>query len=44
MGNKSIGKRETKKPAKPKPKAAPGRKREDNSQVAARIVRDSTEH
>jgi hypothetical protein len=29
MGNKSIGKRETKKPAKQKPKAEPGRKRED---------------
>jgi hypothetical protein len=29
MGNKNTGKREVKKPAKPKPKAAPGRKREE---------------
>jgi hypothetical protein len=31
MGNKNTGKRETKKPAKPQPKVAPGRKREDYS-------------
>ena len=29
MGNKNTGKREVKKPAKPQPKVAPGRKRED---------------
>ena len=40
MGNKSIGKRETKKPAKKQPKAAPPRKREDFSQAAARISRE----
>jgi hypothetical protein len=28
MGNKNTGKREAKKPAKPKPKVEPGRKRE----------------
>jgi hypothetical protein len=29
MGNKDMGKREQKKPAKPKPKVEPGRKREE---------------
>jgi hypothetical protein len=43
MGNKSIGKREAKKPAKPRPKPAPGRKREDVNQAAARIIREATE-
>jgi hypothetical protein len=43
MGNKNTGKRETKKPAKAQPKAAPGRKREDVNQTAARIVREATE-
>jgi hypothetical protein len=38
MGSKDKGKRESKKPARKQPKAAPGRKREDFSQVAARIV------
>jgi hypothetical protein len=43
MGNKNKGKREEKKQAKPKPKVAPGRKREDANQTAARIARESTE-
>lgn len=43
MGSKDKGKREPKKPAKKQPKAAPGRKREDFSQAAARIVREATE-
>jgi len=38
MGSKDKGKREPKKPARKQPEAAPGRKREDFSQVAARIV------
>jgi hypothetical protein len=38
MGSKDKGKREAKKPARKQPKAAPGRKREDFNQVAARIV------
>jgi hypothetical protein len=39
MGSKDKGKKETKKPPKPKPKVEPGRKREDYSQAtAARIV------
>jgi len=42
MGNKDKGKKETKKPAKPQPKAAPGRKREDFSQ-AVRIVKEAAE-
>jgi hypothetical protein len=29
MGNKNTGKREQKKPPKPKPKVEPGRKREE---------------
>jgi hypothetical protein len=43
MGNKNIGKKETKKPAKPQPKAAPGRKRGDVNQGAARIIPEATE-
>jgi hypothetical protein len=43
MGNKNTGKREIKKPAKAQPKAAPGRKREDVNQTAARIVREAPE-
>jgi hypothetical protein len=43
MGNKDSGKRESKKPATKQPKPAPGRKREDFSQAAARIVREATE-
>jgi hypothetical protein len=43
MGNKNTGKREVKKPAKAQPKAAPGRKREDVNQTAARIVREAPE-
>ena len=43
MGNKNTGKREEKKKPQPKAKTAPGRKREDFSQSAARIVRDTTE-
>jgi hypothetical protein len=31
MGNKDTGNREKKKPAKPKPKVEPGRKREEYS-------------
>jgi hypothetical protein len=38
MGSKDKGKREAKKPARKQPKAAPGRKRDDFSQVASRIV------
>jgi len=41
MGSKDKGKREAKKPARKQPKAAPGRKREDFNQVAARIVPDA---
>ncbi len=37
MGNKSIGKRETKKPAKKQAKVAPGRRREEVSPSVARI-------
>jgi len=43
MGSKDKGKREAKKPARKQPKAAPGRKRDDFSQVAARIVPESKE-
>jgi hypothetical protein len=43
MGNKNTAKRETKKKPQLKPKAPPGRKREDSSQTAARIVRESSE-
>jgi len=43
MGSKDKGKRETKKPAKKTPKAAPVRRREDFSQVAVRINREATE-
>jgi hypothetical protein len=43
MGNKNTGKRETKKKPQPKPKVAPGRKREDFSQAAVRIVKEATE-
>jgi hypothetical protein len=44
MGNKNKGKREEKKQAKPKPKVAPGRKRENGSQAPARIMqKDATE-
>src|SRR5271163_5301379 len=42
MGSKDKGKKETKKPPKPKSKAAP-RKREDVNPVAARIIREPTE-
>jgi len=42
MGSKDKGKRETKKPAKKQPKPAPARKREDFSQAAARIIKDSS--
>jgi hypothetical protein len=41
MGNKSIAKREAKKPAKKQPKPAPGRKREDVNQTTARIVKET---
>ena len=45
MGNKNKGKREDKKQAKPKPKVAPGRKREDVNQAAsARIIREATKN
>jgi len=43
MGTKSIDKQETKKPTKKPPNPTPGRKREDFSQAAARIVREATE-
>jgi len=43
MGNKDKGKRESKKPPKKQPKAAPGRKREDFSQTVAHIVRETTD-
>jgi hypothetical protein len=43
MGNKDSGKREAKKPAKKQSKPTPGRKREDFSQAAARVVREATE-
>ena len=43
MGNKNAAKHEEKKKPQPKPKAPPGRKREDFSQAAARIVREATE-
>jgi hypothetical protein len=43
MGNKNTGKREEKKQPKPKVKPAPGRKREDFSQTAARIKGEATE-
>jgi hypothetical protein len=42
MGDKSIGKLETRKPAKKQPKTAP-RKREDFSQAAVPIVREAPE-
>ena len=42
MGNKNKGKREEKKQAKPKPKVAPGRKREGVNQTVARIVETAT--
>jgi len=38
MGNKNKGKKETKKPPKPEPKAAPGRRRDDFSQTVTRIA------
>jgi hypothetical protein len=41
MGNKDKGKREEKKQPKPKIKSAPGRKREDVTQFARRIVREA---
>jgi hypothetical protein len=49
MGSKDKGKKETKKPPKPKAKAAPHvhtpvRKVEDFSQAHVRIVKDSTEN
>ncbi len=37
MGSKNVGKRETKKPAKPQPKPAPGRRREDAISTPATI-------
>jgi hypothetical protein len=40
MGNKNAPNREKKKPAKTQPKASPGRRREDFSQTAARIVKE----
>jgi hypothetical protein len=43
MGNKNAPKREKKKPAKTKPKAAPGRSRDDFSQTTARIAREATD-
>jgi hypothetical protein len=48
MGSKDKGKKETKKPPKPKAKAAPSthmpvRKIEDFSQAAVRAVRETTE-
>jgi len=43
MGNKNASKPEKKKPAKSQPKVAPGRRREDFSQAAARIAREATE-
>jgi hypothetical protein len=43
MGNKNAPKREKKKPAKTKTKAAPQR-RKDFSYVAARIAREGTEN
>jgi hypothetical protein len=42
MGSKNAAKPEKKKPAKPRPKALAGRKREDVNQAAARIVREVT--
>jgi len=42
MGSKDKGKKETKKPPKPKSKGAP-RKREDVNPVSARIIREPTE-
>jgi hypothetical protein len=41
MGNKDKGKKETKKPPKPKSKATPN-KREGFSQPAVRIVNEAT--
>jgi hypothetical protein len=42
MGNKNTGKREEKKKPQPKPKVAPGRKREDFSQTRTPIVKEAT--
>ena len=43
MENKNKGEREEKKQAKPKPKVAPGRKREDvNQATAARVISEAT--
>ena len=43
MGNKDTGKREVKKKPQPKPKVAPGRKREDVNQTTTRINREGKE-
>lgn len=43
MGNKDKGKRESKKPAKKQPKAAPARKREEFSQTTTRIAGEATD-
>jgi len=42
MGNKNTRKREVRKKPQPKAKPVPGRKREDFSQAAARIVKEAT--
>ena len=42
MGNKNMGKKEVKKPAKPKPKVEPGRKRDDGNTPVTRITTDKS--